>query len=75
LKIYLPRYRDGLHTISVAPAAIDATARVPEWQDAEGNPTSQTVTFRYSEAVVEDPLGRFLVAHGYAKKTRPSLYA
>ena len=75
MKIYLPKYRDGLHTVSVAPAAIDATARVPEWQDEEGNPTSQTVTFRYGTAEVPDSLGRFLVAHGFAKKTRPLLYA
>ncbi len=75
MKIYHPTQGHGLRSIAVAPAAMDPTARVPEWQDENGDPVTVTVRFRYGMAEVEDPIGRFLVAKGLAKKTRPLLLA
>lgn len=77
MKVYYPerQERPGVRCISVAPAAVDPTGRVPEWQDADGNPLTLHVRFINGEAVVDDPLGRFLIAKGHAKKTRPLLYA
>jgi len=67
--------RPGVRTIMVAPAAIDPTARVEEWQDAEGNPVTIGVRFIHGVATVEESLGRFLIAHGHARGTRPLLAA
>jgi hypothetical protein len=75
MKIYHPSGRYGLHTVAVAPAAIDRTANVEEWQDEEGNPRTLTVRFVYGEAVVDDSLGRFLISKGLAKKSRTIIQA
>jgi hypothetical protein len=75
MKVYTPARQDGIRTIAVAPAAVDPTARVAEWQDDDGKPLTISVRFVHGVAEVADNLGRFLIAHGYAKKTRPLLYA
>ncbi len=83
MKVYIPTYdasgkplrRDGERTIYVAPAAVDPTARVPEWQDPDGNPLSIGVRFIRGVAEVDDALGRFLIAHKLAQKNRPVIEA
>lgn len=77
MKVYdtMTRNTAGLHTLFVAPAAEDATARVAEWQDKDGNPKTISVQFKGGAAEVPDNLGRFLVEHGHALKSRPLIYA
>ncbi len=76
MKVYWPTRGErpgGSKSLSVAPAAEDPTARVPEWLDAEGNPTTVTVHFRNGEADVSESLGRFLVARRHAVARRPAI--
>lgn len=77
MRVYYPDAleRPGIRTISVAPAATDPTARVPEWQDPNGDPITLHVRFVHGVADVDDALGRFLIAHKHARKSRPLLVA
>ena len=62
---------NGVHNLQVTPAKVDPSVTVEQWRDKDGNPETILVTFRNGVANVDDSLGRFLVGHGYAKKTRP----
>lgn len=57
-----------LHVIMVAPARDDPTSNVAEWQDTDGNPLTLRVLFKEGMADVPDPLGRYLIDKGLAKK-------
>lgn len=61
-----------LHVIFVAPARDDPTSNVAEWQDHDGNPVTIRVQFYEGKAEVADPLGRYLIDKGLAKKAKPS---
>ena len=61
-----------LHVMSVAPAAhMEGQGEMPlEWVGPDNKPLTITVEFIHGEANVPDNLGRYLVKHGLAKKTR-----
>ena len=75
MKIFHPVQGHGVRTIAVAPAAVDPTARVEGWLDAEGTPVTFNIRFIYGVAEVADEMGRFMVDKKLARKSRPLLTA
>lgn len=73
MKVYdmLNRGPQGEHTVFVSPAALDKSANNPEWFDESGKAVQIAVRFRNGRAEVEDSLGRILVHHNLARKSRP----
>lgn len=73
MRIYLTHERAKAapsYTVHVAPAAEPEGADGPAaWRDGDGAPVTIAVTFTHGRAEVEDALGRFMVARGYAART------
>ena len=73
MRIYHPSEamrRAARHTMHVAPAAEPEGADGPvEWRDEDGLPVTIPVTFEFGRAEVPSPLGKFMVAKGYANRT------
>lgn len=73
MRIYLTTERAKAapsYPVHVAPAAEPEGADGPAaWRDEDGNPVTITVVFTHGRAEVEDALGRFMVARGYAART------
>lgn len=74
MKIYAAGERQavGRHPFHINPAAhMGAKAACPaEWFDDEGQPREMVVFFENGQAEVADPIGKYMVAHGYARKTK-----
>jgi hypothetical protein len=77
MKVYAngDRQRFGIQTMHINPAAhvsaVDGTASCPkEWFDADGNPLNMTIRFVEGEAEVSDTVGRYMVAHKLARRSR-----
>lgn len=63
--------RQPSFTMSVAPAATAHNEEVPaHWVDDKNNPVQFNIEFKFGEAEVEDGLAKYLIANGYAKRTR-----
>ncbi|WP_024516836.1 hypothetical protein [Bradyrhizobium sp. Tv2a-2] len=77
MKVY-SRGSNPTSTLYICPAA-DTTGEVPaEWVDDNNSPLQFTIEFRHGAAEVPDPIGKYLIARGYAKKTKlilPTLVA
>lgn len=62
--------RQESFTMSVAPAADVRDMEIPqEWLEADGKPRQFNIEFKHGTAEVEDPIGRYLIDKGYAKKS------
>lgn len=61
----------GSHTVHIAPAAHVKKDQCPEsWFKPDGMPENFTVAFVHGVAEVTDEIGRYLVAHKMAGKSR-----
>jgi hypothetical protein len=61
----------SLHSLLVCPGAELPGAECPaDWIDADGKRKTFTVDFRFGRAEVPSNIGQYLVAKGYASKTR-----
>lgn len=74
MKIYAAgeRQAQGRHPFNINPAAhlSDRTACPGDWFDDDGNPREFVVQFVDGEAEVDDRIGRYMVAHRMARKTK-----
>lgn len=74
MKVYAAgeRQQRGAQTLHINPAAhIGEKAACPEeWFNEAGEPLNFNITFQDGVAEVTDPIGRYLVAHRLARKTR-----
>lgn len=73
MKVYdlMNKGPNGEHTVYVSPGKLDKSATNADWFGEDGVPLQIAVRFRGGEAQVEDSLGRLMIAHNLARKTRP----
>ena len=72
IKVYAPNPAqwDKVFSLTIAPAAHLEGETPAEWTDEEGKPRNMSVVFNYGEAIVTSEIGRYLIAHGLARKTK-----
>jgi hypothetical protein len=72
MRVYLPG-RKGYHTVICTPAR-DARGQAldgaEQWKDPNGEPIQYAVRFVDGVASVDAQLGRWLIEHGQASRTR-----
>lgn len=61
----------GAHSIHIAPGAHEKRENCPEeWFDHDGTPKQMVVAFMHGVAEVDDQVGRYLLAHRLAGRSR-----
>lgn len=69
MRIFLPNHAANERVGMYVTPGKDRASDPAEWFNGKGEPESVAVEFRFGEADVPDPLGKFMVEGGYAQKT------
>ncbi len=73
MKVYIRSPKARLQkdfVMNIAPASDVKNMEIPpDWFDDQGKPRQFNVMFEYGAAEVEDEIGRYLIAKGYAAKS------